>query len=192
MASINLSDEKKKALLVCARKSIQQALNGDWDQKPAILEPDDLGAAFVTLKLHGQLRGCIGTLEAYQSLMSDVWQNAYSAAFRDPRFPPLMEDEFHQVRIEISVLTAPQPISVASEQDLLNRLRPDIDGLILEEGHHRATFLPAVWEALPTPEEFLLHLKRKAGLSDNYWSDSTRFSIYQAINFYENYSHKCS
>jgi AmmeMemoRadiSam system protein A len=185
MASINLSDEKKKALLVCARKSIQQALNGDWDPKPAILEPDDRGAAFVTLKLHGQLRGCIGSLEAYQSLMSDVWQNAYSAAFRDLRFAPLTEDEFRQVKIEISVLTAPQPISVVSEQDLLNRLRPDIDGLILEEGQHRATFLPAVWETLPTPEEFLLQLKRKAGLPGNYWSDSITFSIYQAINFHE-------
>ena len=117
--------------------------------------------------------------------MQDVWQNAYNAAFRDPRFLPLTEEEFAQVQIEVSILTPALPLNISSEQQLLEKLRPGIDGVILEEGPHRATFLPAVWEVLPKAEDFLLHLKRKAGLPDDYWSPSVRILVYQAIKCVE-------
>lgn len=181
MAFTDLSEEKKQALLTCARDSIGQALAGHWQQTPPEFAQGEEGAVFVTLKIQGELRGCIGSLEARQPLLLDVWQNAYNAAFRDPRFPPVTENEFGQIRIEISVLTPAVALSVKSEQDLLNKLHPGFDGVILEDGAHRATFLPAVWETLPKAEDFLLNLKRKAGLPDNYWSHSIRCSVYHAI-----------
>lgn len=181
MSSIELNDDKKQALLACARRSIQQALCGQWDQRPAELLSDDNGASFVTLKLGGELRGCIGSLTANRPLMLDVWQNAYNAAFRDPRFLPLTVNEFGLIQVEVSVLTPAVLLNVDSEEALSDILRPGIDGVILEEGVHRATFLPAVWETLPEKEDFLLHLKRKAGLPDNYWSPTVRVSLYQAI-----------
>lgn len=181
MSSIELNDEKKKALVACARRSIQQALSGQWDQNPAELLSDENAATFVTLKLQGILRGCIGSLHASQPLMLDVWHNAYNAAFRDPRFLPLTVNEFDLIQIEVSVLTPAVALNIDSEEALRDILRPGIDGVILEEGARRATFLPAVWETLPQTEDFLLHLKRKAGLPDDYWSPSIRVSLYQAI-----------
>jgi AmmeMemoRadiSam system protein A len=126
--------------------------------------------SFVTLKKEGELRGCIGTIEALQPLIVDVAENAYRAAFRDPRFPQVQLDEVECLRISISILTAPACFPVDSEADLLRQLRPGVDGLILEEGSKRATFLPTVWESLPSPRDFVLHLKRKAGWADNHWS----------------------
>ncbi|EKE00917.1 MAG: AMMECR1 protein [uncultured bacterium] len=138
------------------------------------------GASFVTLEINGQLRGCVGSLEAYQPLIQDVAQNAYSAAFRDPRFYPLTVDEYPNITKHISVLSKPEGVSFASEEDLLKQIRPGVDGLILSDRGYRGTFLPAVWESLPTPELFLQHLKQKAGLPANYWSETIKIEKYTA------------
>ncbi len=143
----------------------------------------DPGASFVTLQRHGQLRGCIGSLEARQPLVVDVAQNAFSAAFRDPRFPPLDQRELEDLNLEISVLGTPEIMVFSSEQDLLRQLRPGIDGLILEDKGRRGTFLPSVWESLPERGDFLRQLKRKAGLPEDYWSDSLRVWRYTTEKF---------
>ncbi len=135
-------------------------------------------ATFVTLTIDAQLRGCIGTLEARRALVEDVASNAYSAAFEDPRFAPLERAEFERLDIHLSLLSAPEPIQFGSEKDLLAQIRPSLDGLVLEEGARRGTFLPSVWEQLPDPVEFLRHLKRKAGLPADYWSATLRVSRY--------------
>jgi len=137
------------------------------------------GASFVTLRKRGDLRGCIGSPTAQRPLAEDVAVNAFKAAFRDPRFPPLSSQEAAAVDLEISLLSEPEPFPIASEQDLINRLRPGTDGLILAEGGRRALFLPAVWESLAEPRDFVTHLKRKAGWTADYWSDgivATRFT----------------
>lgn len=126
-------------------------------------------ATFVTLHLNDQLRGCIGSLQAYRPLVQDISENAYAAAFRDPRFPPVNNDEAEQLTIHISVLSPLEDFKVVSEQDLKEKIRPNIDGLVLEYGHQRATFLPSVWESLPDASGFIAQLKRKAGMSANFW-----------------------
>ncbi len=141
------------------------------------------GASFVTLKKHGELRGCIGSLSAYRPLLEDVAYNAYAAAFSDPRFPPLRTREFADLEFHLSVLTPAVAMQFESEQDLLNQLRPGEDGLVLEDGIHRGTFLPAVWESLPDAKHFLQHLKLKAGLSPDYWSSTLRVSRYSTESF---------
>ena len=123
-------------------------------------------ATFVTLQIGGQLRGCIGALEARMPLVEDVAQHAFAAAFQDPRFSPLSEKEFPQLDIHISILTPSEPIEFQGEADLLNQLHPRKDGLTIVKGGRRATFLPSVWESLPEPRQFLQHLKIKAGISD--------------------------
>ena len=153
----------------------------DTSRYPKSLQ--QLGASFVTLNKDGQLRGCIGSLEAYQPLVNDVAYNAYAAAFNDPRFPPVSENELDQLEFHISVLTPAVPMELESEQDLLEQIRPGIDGLVLEDGVHRGTFLPAVWESLPDKINFLRHLKQKAGLPPDYWSDTIRVSRYTTESF---------
>ena len=148
--------------------------------------PDRLcqpGATFVTLTLNGHLRGCIGHLEAMQALALDVVENARLAAFNDPRFVPLTENEFKEAVISISILSSAEPMQFTSEQDLLRQIRPGIDGLILQEGTCRGTFLPSVWESLNEPREFLRHLKQKAGLSETYWSDKLQVWRYTTQQF---------
>ena len=140
-------------------------------------------ATFVTLNINDQLRGCIGTLEAHQPLVIDVAHNARAAAFNDPRFGPLTKPEFERLQIHISILGKPEPMTFTSQQDLLQQIRPGIDGLILTSGSHRGTFLPSVWESLTTPEEFLSHLKLKAGLPASYWSDDIRIERYTTESF---------
>jgi len=140
----------------------------------------ELGAAFVTLNMDGNLRGCIGSLEAYQTLVQDVAHNAFAAAFHDPRFSPLNIEEYPHITKHISVLSKPLPLLFSSEEDLIHKIRPNIDGLILIEQGLRGTFLPAVWESLPNPHEFLRHLKMKAGLAPNYWSETIRIERYTA------------
>lgn len=137
-------------------------------------------ACFVTLQKAGELRGCIGSLEAYRPLVVDLVNNAYAAAFADPRFPPVNASELDALRFHISILNPPQPMSFASQSDLIQQLRPGIDGLILQADGRRGTFLPSVWESLPEPAEFLRHLKYKAGLPPDYWSDSVRVWRYTA------------
>ncbi|WP_293268108.1 AmmeMemoRadiSam system protein A [Neptunomonas sp.] len=185
MVFFNMNAEETTRLLACARASITQGVIGGGEQRPTSLDQEELGACFVTLSLNGSLRGCIGSLEASRPLTVDVWENAYSAALNDPRFPPLDMDELGRVKIEISVITPALLLSIDSEQDLIDKIRPGIDGLLLEDGSHRATFLPAVWEVLPNVRDFIVHLKRKAGFADNYWSDSIKFSVYQAIKLTE-------
>ena len=150
-------------------------------EPPTLAEP---GAAFVTLQRDGQLRGCIGSLEAYRPLGEDVIANARAAAFHDPRFPPLRPDELPGLHVEVSVLTAPEPFPFTDEADLLNRLQPGVDGLILEAGaRHRGTFLPAVWESLPQPRTFLAELRRKAGLPADHPLTETRLWRYTTHAF---------
>lgn len=135
--------------------------------------------------MYGELRGCIGSLEAYQSLVLDVNQNAFAAAFRDPRFPAVSSSEFEHLEIHISVLSPPEPMRVASEEDLLQQLRPGIDGLIIASRGRRATFLPSVWSQLAEPQQFLLHLKHKAGLPSDYWSEDMEAWRYTTLSFPE-------
>ena len=182
-----LGAAERRTLLALARSSIRHGLRrhqpepvDPLDYPPALREPR---AAFVTLTRRGQLRGCIGHLEACQPLVQDVAENAYSAAFRDPRFPPIGDEELADLEVHISVLSPPEPIAASSEAELLERVRPGVDGLILEDKGHRGTFLPAVWESLPQPAQFLAHLKQKAGLPPDYWSDSVRISRYTAEAF---------
>jgi AmmeMemoRadiSam system protein B/AmmeMemoRadiSam system protein A len=136
------------------------------------------GASFVTLKRNGNLRGCIGSSIAHRPLIADIAENGYAAAFRDPRFPKLSAQELGDLTLSISVLSAPRPMTIKDERDLLNQLRPHIDGLIIVDGNQRALFLPSVWESLPRPEDFLGHLKRKAGMRPDHWSAS-----FQALRF---------
>ena len=142
-------------------------------------ELQEIRASFVTLEIDHQLRGCIGMLEAVRPLIVDIAENAFSAAFRDYRFPPVTEAEYAQLEIHLSILTKPELISFYSEEDLLRQIRPNIDGLILQEGSQRGTFLPSVWESLPEPSDFLRHLKQKAGFSSDYWSDSVKVFRYE-------------
>jgi AmmeMemoRadiSam system protein A len=128
-------------------------------------------ASFVTLRKRGELRGCIGSLEAHQALALDVVDNAFKAALRDSRFPALRESELEDLEIHVSVLSPLERLHVASESELLAALRPKVDGVLLSEPPYRGTFLPTVWESLREPEQFLRELKHKAGLPENYWSD---------------------
>ncbi|ABC32596.1 uncharacterized conserved protein [Hahella chejuensis KCTC 2396] len=144
--------------------------------------PDTLrqqAASFVTVLKKGELRGCIGVLEAIRPLVQDVSHNAYSAAFEDPRFAPLRQEEWRLCALHISVLTPPQLLSFTSEQDLICKLKAGEDGLILSWRGHRATFLPSVWEQLPDPRVFISELKRKAGLEKEFWADDIKAEIYQ-------------
>jgi AmmeMemoRadiSam system protein A len=182
-----LDETERRLLLDLARSSIRYGLAHHCpqpvdpaDYPPALRAPR---AVFVTLNRRGQLRGCIGHLEASQPLVRDVADNAYAAAFGDPRFPPLAATELDDLEIHISVLSPPEPLPVVSEADLLRQMRPGVDGLILEEGRHRGTFLPSVWESLPLPEQFLAHLKLKAGLLPDYWSEDLRLARYTTEAF---------
>lgn len=172
----------KQTLLDIARDSISYGLDHHC-ALPLVIEdyPPQLiisRATFVTLKIAGDLRGCIGTLQAYRPLVEDVANNAYAAAFRDPRFAALEANEFAQLQYHISILNPAEPLLVKSETELLTQLRPGVDGLVLEDHHYRSTFLPAVWESLPTPQQFVQHLKQKAGLPVSYWSETIRFKRY--------------
>lgn len=166
-------------LLPLARGAIAEALGRHYPlprfDEPWLTEP---GASFVTLTRDGELRGCIGSLEARRPLVEDVRANAVNAAFRDPRFPPLSSREFSDIRVEVSLLSPPEPLTVASEQEAWEKLRPGMDGVILEYGPYRATFLPQVWKQLPDPDRFLAHLKAKAGLPWDFWAPGVRLARY--------------
>lgn len=143
------------------------------------------GATFVTLKLNGRLRGCIGSLSVHRNLIEDVRANACAAAFQDPRFKPLRFEELSSVRIEVSLLSALQPMAFTDETDALSQLRPGVDGMVLEFGRHRGTFLPQVWENLPEPRSFLAELKRKAGLAPDFWDAEVQLSRYTVAKWAE-------
>jgi len=185
-----LSNDQRQVLLSIARQSIE---HGIQKNAPLDVEPDQFDlplqvnhASFVTLKILNKLRGCIGTLEARMPLVKDVAEHAHAAAFFDPRFPVLMPEELVQINISISVLTPAEPLPFTSQEDLLEKIQAGEDGLILEEGRHRGTFLPPVWESLPEKKYFLQQLKRKAGLPEDYWSEDINISRYQTLEFAEN------
>jgi len=164
----------------------REAIASDDDFLPRDWSEDWLreeGASFVTLKLDGELRGCIGTIDPRRALGDDVAANARAAAYRDPRFPPVSRAERERLEIEVSVLSARAPMSVASEADAIAQLRPGVDGVYLEYGHARSTFLPQVWESLPDPIDFLAELKRKAGLPGRFWHPDIRLSRYTVEKF---------
>ncbi|MCP3866539.1 MAG: AmmeMemoRadiSam system protein A [Gammaproteobacteria bacterium] len=185
--SAPLSTDDSNRLLELAFGSIDNGLNSGHalsvraeDYSERLREKR---ACFVTLNKFKVLRGCIGHLEAMQTLVEDVVENAYSAAFRDPRFSPLQRSELDSLEIHISVLTPSSPMTFDSEADLIEKLRPGADGLILQSGRRRGTFLPSVWESLPEPRSFLTQLKMKAGLPADYWSDDVRISRYTTQSY---------
>ena len=179
-------DARGRTLVRLARAAIARQLGRDQRvsaDAPWLQEP---GAVFVTLHRRGTLRGCIGSLEARRPLREDVEKNARSAAFLDPRFTPLSLRELDEVDVEVSVLSPAEPLRFTDEPDLLRQLRPGVDGLILEQGPHRGTFLPQVWEQLPDPADFIAHLKRKAGLPADSWPADLRISRYTVRKWSEN------
>ena len=174
-----LHDIAKKSILYGLQHNQALALNID-EFEPVLQAP---GASFVTLHLNNTLRGCIGTLSAYQPLVIDVAEHAFAAAFEDPRFNKVSADEIDQLEISISILTPARKIEFTSESDVLNQLNPQVDGVILESGFHKATFLPSVWEQLPEKKLFLNQLKLKAGLNKNDWPDDIKIFRYETIIF---------
>lgn len=178
-------DERGETLLKVARDAIARHLGEpgvSHNIKHWMHEP---GACFVTLTQGGELRGCIGSLEAHRSLMQDVRANAIAAAVHDPRFSPLIARELAHTRIEVSLLSRTEDMLFSSEQDALSRLRPGVDGIVLEYGQARGTFLPQVWESLPKPADFMAHLKRKAGLPASFWHEDIRLSRYTVTKWKE-------
>ena len=179
-------EHRKKLLEVAVRALLSTARKGkapeiDLATFPAPLQT--IAPAFVTLNLESRLRGCIGSLAPYQPLARDVLVNAVKAGFKDPRFKPVTEDEIQQAEIEIAVLSHPAPMIFADEANLRSQLRPGEDGLILQDGNRRGTFLPKVWDSLDSPEAFLNGLKVKAGLARDHWSDSILISRYITESF---------
>ena len=185
-----LSLEDRKILLrlarTCMEKSIKQLPKDELNID--ILSPvlRQNGASFVTLTKRGQLRGCIGTLEAYQPLVLDVCDHAVAAALEDYRFPPVSEDEINKIEIEISYLTSPEKLEYSDSNDLLEKLHPFKDGVVLRDGSRRATFLPQVWEHLPDSEEFLSHLCSKMNAAPDLWKKKhLDISVYLVESFSE-------
>ena len=172
-------------LLAIARAAISNSFGSAVPVDEAAPWLQEKAASFATLMRHGELRGCIGSIVARRSLLEDVKANARAAAFRDPRFAPLEPGELETTRIEVSVLSALEPLSARSEADALAHIRPHIDGVVLEWGPRHGTFLPQVWDALPKPRDFLQQLKLKAGLPPDFWSDEIRLFRYQVVKWCE-------
>jgi AmmeMemoRadiSam system protein A len=182
-----LERSERQQLLALAARSIRRGIGrrepapappGDW--APALLATR---AAFTTLRLAGELRGCCGSLDAKRPLAQDVWHNAWLSAFADPRFEPVAAEELAALQISISVLSPLEPVRFADEFELLRRVEPGLDGLALTIGEQRATFLPAVWEMLPQPRQFLAQLKRKAGWSGGALPADARVWRYRTESF---------
>ncbi len=188
--SAKLDEADGKKLLQTARSAIADKLSGSGggldkatDAPPHLQEPR---GTFVTLTKNGSLRGCIGHLAAREPVIEGVRQNSINAAFKDPRFPPLSRDEFDGIKIEISVLTEPIPLEHSGGRDLLEKLQPKVDGVIIRKGGRQATFLPQVWEQLPDKKNFLSHLCLKAGLPGDAWmSGDLEVSTYRVQAFEE-------
>ncbi|MBE0408497.1 MAG: AmmeMemoRadiSam system protein A [Anaerolineales bacterium] len=185
-----LSISDRVLLLILARQAIDDVVHNRPLEKlkikdlPASLRQER--ASFVTLTLHGQLRGCMGAIEPQQPLAEDVRQQAISSAFHDPRFSPVQSDELPDIEIEISCLSPIQPLEYESPEELISALRPGIDGVLLREGNLRATFLPQVWEKIPDTEQFLSLLCQKMGVAPDYWrTNKLDVSVYQVEEFRE-------
>ena len=174
-----------RILLPIARAAIARELgvaesaseDAGWLREP--------GACFVTLSQNEKLRGCIGTLKAHRALLDDIKSNARAAAFKDPRFQPLARDELERTRVEVSVLSALEPMAFEDEAEALAQLRPGVDGLVFEYGYHQSTFLPQVWDDLAEPSEFIATLKQKAGLPPDFWERGVKLARYTVSKWSE-------
>ena len=190
MTEDKLTTEEKGTLLRLARQALEMGVRGqalpplDLESIPVRLQ--EQGVSFVTLTIEGKLRGCIGALEPSQPLADDVREHAIAAALQDYRFPNVTPEELSQIEIEVSRLTIPVPLDYSTSEDLLNKLRPGIDGVLLRDGVRRATFLPQVWEKIPGPAEFLDNLCYKMGAEADLWRKKhLDVSIYQVEEFHE-------
>jgi len=190
MAEDKLTTEENQTLLRLARQALEMGVRGqklpplDLQSMPPRLQ--EQGVSFVTLTIHGNLRGCIGALEPYQPLADDVREHAVAAALQDYRFPKVRPEELSQIEIEVSRLTVPVSLEYSTPEDLLAKLRPGIDGVLLRDGARRATFLPQVWEKIPDPAKFLDNLCYKMGASPELWRKKhLDISIYQVEEFHE-------
>jgi AmmeMemoRadiSam system protein A len=192
-SAAQFSEAQGRMLVKLARHTISKSLGAKGDDS----ELDDSAPAlqndcfklhcgtFVTLKIGGQLRGCIGNLTANESVLDGVRRNAINAAFHDPRFSPLSKDELDRTEIEVSILTEPKPLEYRNGQDLIQKLRANVDGVIIRKGYASATFLPQVWEQLPDPDDFLSHLCRKAGLPPDAWISSKLEVLTYQVQYFE-------
>jgi len=181
------SGDRGTVLVAIAREAIGARLG-----LAVPLERDDewlarQAATFVTLRRDGELRGCIGSIDPHRPLGEDVAANACAAAFSDPRFEPLAAPEFAVVAVEVSVLSPRLPLPVASEAEAIRVLRPGLDGICLEYGERRATFLPQVWESLPDPAQFLMALRHKARLPERFWDPAIRLTRYTVEKYGDGY-----
>jgi AmmeMemoRadiSam system protein A len=190
MAEDKLTAEEKQTLLDLARQALEGGVRGeklpplDLESLPPRLQ--EQGASFVTLTITGDLRGCIGALDPYQPLAEDVREHAVAAALQDYRFPNVQPEELPQIEIEVSRLTHPVHLGYTNPEDLLSKLHPGIDGVVLRDGPRRATFLPQVWEKLPNPAEFLDHLCYKMGAAPDTWRKKhLEVLVYQVEEFHE-------
>jgi AmmeMemoRadiSam system protein A len=190
MDAAALTEQEKNCLLQIARQALEQAVD---QSKPAAhmvqsssVRLQEPGASFVTLTVNGSLRGCIGALEPYQPLIDDVREHAMAAATQDYRFPPVTPQELAGIRIEVSRLTQPVPLEYSDAEDLLKKIRPQIDGVVIRDGIRRATFLPQVWEKIADPAEFLEHLCLKLGAAPDLWQQKhLDILVYQVEEFRE-------
>lgn len=185
-----LSPDEQKALLRLAREALERGVRGEellpLDTSSLTPQLQESGATFITLTKDGELRGCIGTLEPYQPLAEDVREHTVAAALEDPRFPPVSERELDRIKIEVSRLTRPVPLEYRDADDLLSKLRPHVDGVILHDGPRRSTFLPQVWEKILDPAEFLESLCYKMGADPHLWRKKhLEVLVYQVEEFHE-------
>lgn len=185
-----LTAEEQRILLRLAREALEHGVRG---MPPPALEPAALtprlrapGAAFVTLTIQGELRGCVGSLAAQQPLAEDVRAHAVDASIEDPRFPPVLPAELERIEIEVSCLSTPEKLEYTDAGDLLGRLRPGVDGVLLQDGFRRATYLPQVWEKIPEEAAFLDSLCQKMGLPPDSWRKKhLEVLVYQVQSFHE-------
>ncbi len=184
--AVNAETDLGQVLIPIARNAITSAFGKSTrlvnEDLPWLKEP---GASFVTLMQDKKLRGCIGTLEAHRPLLDDLKLNAQAAAFRDSRFAPLAEYELEQTDIEVSLLSAMQPMRFNNEQEALAQLQPNVDGVVFEFGRYRSTFLPQVWEQLADVKLFMAHLKNKAGLPQEFWDEEVKLYRYSVKKWKE-------
>ncbi len=190
MCAEKLNETEKKTLLHIAREALNGGVRGErlppieMNSMTPLLKEN--GAAFVTLTIDGELRGCIGALEPYQPLVQDVREHAIAAALEDPRFPQVAPEELDKIEVEVSRLTVPERLEYTDAEDLLAKLRPHVDGVILRDGMRRATFLPQVWDKIPDKAEFLDNLCYKMGVSPMVWRKKhLEVLIYQVEEFHE-------
>ncbi len=180
-----MKETYQKQLLQLARETIKSRFSSSFKLETVPPEFQEKRGVFTTLHKQGKLRGCVGCLQPVKPLHEAIKENALNAAFHDPRFPPLKDEELAETEIEISILTVPQKLDYSSPAELVRKLRPKIDGVILKTKSHSATFLPQVWEEISDPFDFLERLTWKAGLPPHAW-ETAEIYVYQVERFKEN------